>query len=84
MSKRTFEVEAVWDDEAGVWWSKSDISGLHVEASTLSEFQDHIREFAAELIVTNHYDGEEINRSNLAEMMPAIFWKTSDGSPQAC
>ena len=82
MTQRNFEVEAVWDDEASVWYSKSDISGLHVEADTLQDFQARVRAFAAELIVTNHYTDSEIDRSDLAALIPAIFWKTSDGSAQ--
>ena len=84
MTQRNFEVEAVWDDDASVWISRSDIVGLHVEAETLQDFQNRVREFAAELIVTNHYADKEIDRSDLAALIPAIFWKTSDGSAQPC
>jgi len=84
MGQRNFEVEAIWDENAGVWYAKSDISGLHIEAETLPEFQDLVRDFAAELIVSNHYGDKEIDRADLASLIPAIFWKTNDGSQQPC
>ncbi len=33
--KRSFSVNAVWDDEDQIWLSESDISGLHIEVKTL-------------------------------------------------
>ena len=35
-----FHVQAVWDPEAEVWVSTSNIPGLHVEADTLGEFME--------------------------------------------
>ena len=55
--KRTFWVRARWDSEAQVYWSESDIRGLHIEAATLDEFQDVLREVVPDLIAANH--GEE-------------------------
>ena len=52
--KRTFNVKAVWDDEAQVFYSQSDIEGLHVEAASLDEFESIIIEEAPELITANH------------------------------
>tara|TARA_R110002110_G_scaffold4877_5_gene24679 strand:+ start:5586 stop:5780 length:195 start_codon:yes stop_codon:yes gene_type:complete len=43
-----------WDKEAGVFYSESDIEGLHVEADTLENFREAVPAFAAELIVSNH------------------------------
>lgn len=37
-TEASFFVQAVWDEEAGVYISHSDIDGLHVEAATLDEF----------------------------------------------
>ena len=34
MAKRMYSVTAHWDDEANVFYSVSDIIGLHIEAST--------------------------------------------------
>lgn len=52
--KRTFNVKVVWDDEAQVFYSQSDIEGLHAEAASLDEFESIITEEAPELITANH------------------------------
>ncbi len=52
--KRTFNVKAIWDDEAQVFYSQSDIEGLHIEAASLDEFEAIIIEEAPELIIANH------------------------------
>lgn len=52
MSK-SFFVRALWDPEASVWTSESDIPGLVIETSTLSEFEALAREFAADLLSAN-------------------------------
>jgi hypothetical protein len=53
MSERAYHVEAVWDAEAGVWVSSSNIPGLVVEAATLSEFMDLVSVLAPELLAEN-------------------------------
>ena len=50
---QSFRVEAVWDEEAGVFISESDIIGLHIEAETLNEFARLVNEFAPDLIRAN-------------------------------
>ena len=52
--KRTFSVKAVWDEEAQVFYAESDIEGLHIEASSLEEFEEVIIDTAPELIMANH------------------------------
>ncbi|MBY5987252.1 DUF1902 domain-containing protein [Roseovarius atlanticus] len=84
MSKRNFEITAVWDEDAKVWYAESDIVGLHVEAETLDEFEKVAREFASELIVENHYAGEDISKSSLASLIPAIYLKTGGNDKQHC
>ena len=37
--KRSYLVRARWDDNARVFWSDSDINGLHIETATLEEFE---------------------------------------------
>jgi hypothetical protein len=49
-----FFVKAVWDPEAKVFYSQSDIVGLHIEADTIDEFEDIIFDTAIDLIVANH------------------------------
>jgi hypothetical protein len=51
--RKTYHVEALWDPEAKVWVSKSDVPGLVIETATLAEFEALVREFAPELIATN-------------------------------
>lgn len=48
-----YTVTAVWDAEAEVYWSQSDIIGLNVEAATLSEFVDLVEALAPDLIRDN-------------------------------
>ena len=54
VSGSTFFIRALWDDEAKVYVSESDIKGLHIEAATLEEFESVIFEHARELIFDNH------------------------------
>lgn len=48
-----FYVKAIWDPEAGVWCSESDIPGLVIETATLAEFESLARHFAPELLAEN-------------------------------
>lgn len=48
-----YTVTAVWDAEAEVYWAKSDIVGLNVEAATLSEFVDLVEALAPDLMRDN-------------------------------
>ncbi len=50
---RTFYVKAIWDPEAKVWCSESDIPGLVIETTTLAEFESLALQFAAELLAEN-------------------------------
>ena len=52
--KRTFTVEAIWDNEAQVFYAQSDIEGLHIEAASLDEFKEIMLDTAPELIMVNH------------------------------
>jgi hypothetical protein len=54
MTERRFVVAAKWDADAGVYYSETDISGLHIEAETLDEFGEILRELAPEMIEANH------------------------------
>ncbi|MEQ7156079.1 DUF1902 domain-containing protein [Brevundimonas aurifodinae] len=48
-----YTVTAVWDAEAGVYWSQSNIVGLNVEAETLGEFVDLVETLAPSLMRDN-------------------------------
>ncbi|HBS49310.1 MAG TPA: hypothetical protein DEA05_04110 [Rhodobacteraceae bacterium] len=71
MVNRSYYVTAVWDAEAGVWVSESDIIGLHVEAQTLEEFEQLVDEFAAEMIVANHLTEADLQLP-LQDLIPSV------------
>jgi len=48
-----FYVKAIWDPEAGVWCSESNIQGLVLETATLAEFESLAKHFAPELLAEN-------------------------------
>jgi len=75
MSKRTFFVRAIWDEDAGVFYSESDIEGLHIEAATLDEFEKVITEEAVDLIIANHISKPDLAEKPLRELIPAILWQ---------
>ncbi len=51
--KQAFKVTAVWDAEAKVFTSSSDIPGLVVEADTFEEFVSLVEALAPEVLATN-------------------------------
>jgi hypothetical protein len=73
--KRTFTVSALWDEDAKVYYSESDIIGLHIEAETVEEFEDIMREVAVELVVANHLTAPEIASKPMKDLVPAILWQ---------
>lgn len=75
MVKRTFFVKAVWDEEAKVFYSESDIEGFHIEADTIDEFEDVIFDTAIDLIVANHMSLPDLADKPLRELIPAILWQ---------
>lgn len=48
-----FQVTALWDTEAQVFHSKSDIPGLVIEAETFDEFVKLVHDLAPEIIGHN-------------------------------
>lgn len=81
MLKRGYTVKAVWDEEAEVFYSESDIKGLHIEADNLDEFEDILFSVAAELIVTNHIKPDDYAENKLSDLVPAILWQRPDVTP---
>ena len=75
MTKRTFTIKAIWDDEAKVFVSESDIVGLHIEASTLEEFERIMHENALDMVLANHITPQELVKKRLADLIPTIFWE---------
>ncbi len=83
MNKRIFTVEAVWDPEARVFYSKSDIIGLHVESASIEEFEDVMMSEGVNLILANHMTPEELATKPLRDLVPAIVWKRPEVLPAA-
>ena len=76
MPRRAFYVRAHWDDEAEVFYSESDIEGLHIEAATIEEFVEVMNAIAGDLIVANHIPPEEFGERPFKDLLPNIFWET--------
>ncbi|MEO8927621.1 MAG: DUF1902 domain-containing protein [Caulobacteraceae bacterium] len=51
--KQSYYVAALWDAEACVWYSQSNIPGLVIEASTVAEFERLMNELAPEMLAAN-------------------------------
>lgn len=51
--QKTYHVQAIWDAEARVWVSSSDIPGLVIETATFAEFEQLVRELTPELLAEN-------------------------------
>ena len=64
--------------EAKVYYSVSDIIGLHIEAVSLDEFED-MTEVAPGLVMADHVSRDELAPEDL---IPAILWQRP--SNQAC
>lgn len=75
MTKRSFSVRALWDEEAKVFYSDSDIVGLHIEAATLEEFESTLMELGPDLIVANHMSKPDFTNTALTDLIPAIVWQ---------
>ena len=50
---QAFKVSAVWDSEAKVFTSLSDIPGLVIEADTFEEFVSLVEDLAPEVLAVN-------------------------------
>ena len=71
---RHFFVKAIWDDEAQIFYSQSDIKGLHIETQTIAEFEAVLDASASELIFANHYTPLQLSQSRLGDLMPIVKW----------
>ncbi|MEP3438516.1 MAG: DUF1902 domain-containing protein [Hoeflea sp.] len=73
--QRSFSVKAVWDDEAKVYVSESDIIGLHIEAETVEEFEAIMRDVATDLVIANHISPDQLDTIPLRDLIPTIVWE---------
>ena len=74
MKKKAFRVKAIWDAEAEVFYSESDIEGLHIEAANLEEFEAVLLDVAPDLIVANHMSESETRKHAVRDLIPTIVW----------
>jgi Domain of unknown function (DUF1902) len=81
--KRTFYVKAIWDGEAKIWISETDIEGLFINAKDLDEFEEVVGEFAGELVLENHWRNENVSPEVAANTVPIILWQRPDGTRHA-
>lgn len=75
MARRIYSVKAFWDEEAKVFYSESDIEGLHIEAPTIEAFEEVLFDAAVELIVANHMSADELANTPMKDLVPAILWQ---------
>lgn len=73
MTNRSFYVRAVWDPETGVFYSESNIIGLHLEAKTFEEFEEVLMDVGPDLIVANHLTDADLASTPLRDLVPAII-----------
>jgi hypothetical protein len=58
---KSYYVAAVWDAEASVWISETDIPGLVIEAETIAEFEQLMTELAPQMLAANeNLHGERV------------------------
>lgn len=50
---QAYYVKAIWDSEASVWISETNIPGLVIEAATLAQFEQLMTELAPEMLAAN-------------------------------
>lgn len=75
MAKRMFSVTAHWDEEAKVFYSDSDIIGLHIEAATVEEFEAVMMDVAPGLVIANHFSKSELQSAAPEDIIPTILWQ---------
>lgn len=79
MAKRMFNITALWDDEAKVFYSESDIIGLHIEAATIEAFEEVMMDVAPGLVVSNHVSKADLESLAPEDLIPAILWQRPAG-----
>lgn len=79
MSNPVFVIKALWDEDAKVFYSESNIIGLHIEAATIEEFERLMHENALDLVMANHIKPHELIEKKLSDLIPTIFWERDTG-----
>lgn len=73
----TFWVEAIWDEQAQVFVSKSNIRGLVIETETIAEFKEVMEDVVGELIFANHMQGQELMKKRIVDLVPTVIFERS-------
>ena len=72
-----FHITAIWDEDAGVFYSESNIVGLHIEAETIEEFRAAATDLGPEMILANHVTNDDLLTKPLKDLIPVIWSSTS-------
>jgi hypothetical protein len=75
MAHLGYKIAALWDEEAQVFVSESNIKGFHIEAATIEEFEDLMMAIAPELVAANHLADFELASKPLSQLIPGIIWE---------
>jgi hypothetical protein len=72
--RRSFEIRAEWDGEAGVWWCSNDELPLSTEAPTFEKLVSRVLEIAPEIAAENGLaaPGDEIEVHVIAERVQSV------------
>jgi Domain of unknown function (DUF1902) len=72
--RKSFEIRAEWDGEAGVWWCSNNELPLTTEASTFEQLVSRVLEIAPEIAAENGLarPGEEIEVHVIAERIQSV------------
>lgn len=74
-----FYIKALWDNETKVFYSESNIAGLHIETESIKQFEEVLYDIVAELIISNHLSTEELIEKSFKEIFsPIIFERPAD------
>ena len=73
--RRSFEIRAEWDGEAGVWWCSNDeLPPLSTEAPTFEQVVSRVLEIAPEIAAENGLaaPGDEIEMHVIAKRLHSV------------
>jgi uncharacterized protein DUF1902 len=72
--RKSFEIRAEWDGEAGVWWCSNDELPLSTEAPTFELLVARVLEIAPEIAAENGLaaPGDEIEVHVIAERVQSV------------
>jgi hypothetical protein len=74
MSK-AYYVRACWDEEAGIYYSKSNVPGLVIEAESLPEFVAIAEQLVPELLHDNAINPAFVNAPGTKSVRPRVALK---------